>query len=343
MNKNPFPWKNVDLIVDMQYGSTGKGLIAGYLSMKRKYDVVVNANMPNAGHTCIDDYGNVMIHKVLPNGLINPHCVWALLGPGSVFSLDRLIEEIDTLYSYGYKHFMVGIHPNAVLLRDDHKTAEQSFLRIGSTAQGSAAALMEKMARDPERNPTVSAVLGDGLHHPSIQVLTIDEYNHILKGAKSILVEGAQGFSLGINQRFYPYATSRECGPERFLSDTGVPLRGLREVIGTARTYPIRVGSPASGYSGDVYPDQKEVTWDEVGVPPEYTTVTNRERRVFTFSQQQIDDAIWAMSVDKVFLNFANYVNDFDPIVWNEKLDDRLWWIGRGPMMEHIEEWGVPF
>lgn len=332
--------KNVDVIVDMQYGSTGKGLIAGYLGMVRRYDVVANANMPNAGHTFIDEYGNVMVHKVLPNAVVSPNCEWALIGPGSVFSIDQLIAEMNKLNEYGYSHFRVGIHPGAVVLKDHHKEAEKAFLRIGSTAQGSAAAMMQKLARDPENNPTVKA---STIRLPRVTVLTHDEYNTILRTADQILVEGAQGFSLGVNQRFYPYSTSRECTPERFLSDTGVPLRCLREVIGTARTYPIRVGSPASGYSGDVYPDQKELTWDDIGVPPEYTTVTNRERRVFTFSQQQIDDAMWAMSVDKVFLNFTNYVEDFDPVEWNEYFDDKLWWIGRGPMVLHVEQWGVPF
>ncbi len=74
----------LDLIVDLQYGSTGKGLIAGYLAEKHGYDCVVNANMPNAGHTYIDDKGQKMVHKVLPNGIVSPSCDTVLIGPGSV-------------------------------------------------------------------------------------------------------------------------------------------------------------------------------------------------------------------------------------------------------------------
>lgn len=44
MHKYP----NVTMIVDLQYGSTGKGAIAGYLSTKNDYDTVISANMPNA-------------------------------------------------------------------------------------------------------------------------------------------------------------------------------------------------------------------------------------------------------------------------------------------------------
>ena len=61
--------KKVDIIVDLQFGSTGKGALAGYLAANSDYDVVVSANMPNAGHTFIDSKGQRMIHKVLPSGI----------------------------------------------------------------------------------------------------------------------------------------------------------------------------------------------------------------------------------------------------------------------------------
>ena len=305
--------KKVDLIVDMQYGSTGKGLIAGYLAVKNEYDVVINANMPNAGHTFIDDKGQKMVHKVLPNGLVSPNCKYVLIGPSSVFSYDQLVKELDTLAEFGYDHFQVCIHHRAVVLQDWHKTSEEAaFTRIGSTAQGSAAATIHKMERDPENNPTVGAVFGytDALLPPAVTVVDNDEYDHIIKNAKSILAEGAQGFSLGINERFYPYSTSRECTPARFLSDMGIPIPCLRTVVGCARTYPIRVGHTDTGESGGHYPDQIETTWEELGLDKEFTTVTGRERRVFTFSEQQIKDAMWAIQPDEVFLNFCNYVPD---------------------------------
>ena len=304
--------QKADLIVDMQYGSTGKGLIAGYLATKNEYDVVVNANMPNAGHTFIDAKGQKMVHKVLPNGLVSPKCKYVLIGPSSVFSYDQLVQELDILVGFGYDHFKVKIHHRAVVLQDFHKDSEEEFKRIGSTAQGSAAAMIHKIERDPENNPTCGSVFGyhgDNLP-PAVDVVDNDEYDNIIKNAKSILIEGAQGFSLGINERFYPYSTSRECTPARFMSDTGVPLPLLRKVIGCARTYPIRVGHTATGESGGYYPDQEETSWKELGLEKEFTTVTGRERRVFTFSHQQIKDAMWAIQPDEVFLNFCNYVTD---------------------------------
>jgi len=62
------------------------------------------------------------------------------------------------------------------------------------------------------------------------------------------------------------------------------------------------------GYSGPCYDDQEETTWKEIGVEPEYTTVTNLERRVFTFSWRQYKQAIWRCEPDYLFVNFCNYL-----------------------------------
>jgi len=307
--------KKVDMIVDMQYGSTGKGLIAGYLAKRNGYDVVVNANMPNAGHTYIDDCGNKMVFKVLPNGIVSPNLKYVLIGPGSVFRLDRLIDEIKLALSFGYmEDVAVFIHPNAVPLTDEHVSKESLFDRIGSTKQGSMAAMVDKMERDPDGTviadyPIFADYMEDlDAHEYGIYVTSHQTYNQVLKEANNVLAEGAQGFSLGINERFYPYCTSRDCTPTRFMSDMGIPHTLLRKVIGTARTFPIRVG----GTSGGCYHDQIETSWERLGLPVERTTVTNKVRRVFTFSSVQIYDADWAMQPDEVFLNFCNYVDRRD-------------------------------
>jgi adenylosuccinate synthase len=64
------------------------------------------------------------------------------------------------------------------------------------------------------------------------------------------------------------------------------------------------------GNSGPVYPDQEELSWDEVGQAPEYTTVTKRKRRIFTWSDMQYAEGIRVLRPDLVFCNFLNYVPD---------------------------------
>lgn len=296
-----------DLIIDLQFGSTGKGLIAGYLGATRNYDMVINANMPNAGHTFIDDKGQVMVHKVLPNGLVGKSVKTVMLGPGSVFSLNQLITELTALHEFGYDAFTLWIHESAVVLTDDHRKAEQNegLNSIGSTKQGSAAAMVDKIMRDPSRNPTAKEALKGTIMGG--RVISHQDYLEKILYADSILLEGAQGYSLGINAGFYPYCTSRDCTPARFMADMGIPLKYLRRVIGTCRMHPIRVGSPEGGYSGDCYRDQKELSWEELGVKAERTTVTQRVRRVFSWSQEQMKEALMACQPDEVFLNFCNY------------------------------------
>lgn len=300
--------KKVDVIIDLQYGSTGKGLIAGYMAVNGEYDMVVNANMPNAGHTFIDYWGNKMMHKVLPNGVVGPSVKDVMIGPGSIFSAPRLMEELATLKEMGYVDFNLWIHEDAVVLQSTHVVAERSdkvLGDIGSTQQGTAAAMIQKIMRNGVRNVTAGALLRD-MPFFGDKIISQREWLILIHNAKEILLEGAQGYSLGINAGFYPFCTSRDCTPARFMADCAVPLGNLRRVIGTARLHPIRVG----GTSGDCYPDQEETTWEAIGQEPEFTTVTNRERRVFTWSQMQMEEAIMACQPDHVFLNFCNYAPD---------------------------------
>lgn len=305
--------KKADIIVDLQFGSTGKGAIAGYLAMNGDYDTVITANRPNAGHTFIDDKGQKMVTKILPNGVVGSHVKHALIGPGAIFSKDQLLKELKMFDDFGYGDINIFIHEAAVLLQDVHKDIEAEFSRIGSTQQGAGAAQIAKMERDGNNSPLAK---GKDFGDPRIIVVRPEAYYQLIERANSILIEGAQGYSLGIDAGFWPYCTSRNCTVNQFLSDTAVPHTYLRKVIGVARTYPIRV----AGTSGPGYEDQRETSWEELGVEAEYTTVTKKQRRVFTFSHDQIIEAIQANRPDEVFLNFCNYIGKHK----TERLRDRI-------------------
>lgn len=299
---------HVTAIVDLQFGSTGKGLLAGMLSQRNNYDLVVSANMPNAGHTFVDPEGRAWVNKVLPSGVYSKDLRFVCIGPGAVFDPDQLKKEFADLRSRNIAAGLV-IHPYASLLLPEHKKAEEESLSgIGSTMQGSMEAMVHKLRRptDPTKSPTVAMNLS-ALGSLADCVTTPGLWIKMMREAKHILVEGSQGYSLGINAGFYPYCTSRDCTVWRLLADCAVsPTENLR-VIGSARLHPIRVGNTGDGWSGPCYDDQQETTWEAIGVPPEYTTVTKRQRRVFTFSKKQIEEAIYANRVDEVFLNFCNY------------------------------------
>lgn len=301
--------KKADMIIDLQYGSTGKGLIAGFLAEMNGYDTVVNANMPNAGHTYINKDRRKWIHKVLPNGIVSPNLRRVMIGPGSIFSISRLADELEQSEDI-LSNAIVYIHKDAVIVDNSHVEHEKGSLNgIASTMQGSSAAMIEKIQRNPYKDPRVNQFSSFAMRY-GVVVVDQQRWLELLYESDNILIEGAQGYSLGINAGFWPYCTSRDCTPARFLADCGIPHKMLKRVIGTARVHPIRVGNTEGGWSGPYYNDQKEIQWGDIGQEPETTTVTGRIRRIFNFSRLQIREAIMACNPDLVFLNFCNYAPD---------------------------------
>lgn len=340
----------VDLVMDFQYGSTGKGLIAGFLAKRGSYDTVICAFATNAGHTYIDKSEglHVMTQQLPTAAVVSKTVKTILLGPGSLIHEQTLLNEIrqnaDRLRG---KRIM--IHPYAAVVEDEHakQEVEMGLTKIGSTAKGVGAAMIERIKRNTDY-PNVACrrftVLGLAEY-----VVSAREYDEAVRQAETVLIEGAQGFGLSLYHGEYPYTTSRDVTPMQILADCGVPFSWVPhvQVIGSCRTYPIRVNN-RDGSSGPCYPDQKELDWshfEALGVAPELTTVTKLKRRIFTFSPQQIRDAVFhcgAYWSTRIFLNFANYCADGHDLVdiikqiemphkdssWNPP---RVAWLGYGP------------
>ena len=338
------------LICDLQFGSTGKGLIAGYMAKRNMPDVVVTAWSPNAGHTFIDSDGRKFVHTMLANGVVSPNLKAILIGPGSVINVDNLITELNQCNDLMGRAVLV-IHPNAAVVNESHRhTESQLHLGIGSTMKGSCAANVQKMMRDSlNMNTAVSLNIAHKISSETgiVTFCSIDVYNSWVRNAESLQIEGAQGFSLSIHHGIYPYVTSRDCTPAQIASDCAIPADIFKatKIIGCLRTYPIRVANRHDdkgalvGYSGPCYPDQEEITFDQVGVDPELTTVTKLPRRIFTFSKYQLDVAVNMCSPDEIFLNFANYTNDEELAKIQNWVGEwvRDGYIGRGATESDVE------
>ncbi len=314
--------KTLDVIVDLQFGSTGKGLLAGYLAKKKKHDTIVIAWAPNAGHTFIDEDGTKYVHCMMPNGVVSPNLKTILIGPGSVIDPVLMMSEIERLNAMGLLDGVkLAIHEHAaVVTEEDRNWERQHMVGIGSTMKGVGRAVTRKI----ERNRDNIAVAYEALRGSPLfdNVINVTEYNDLYDDAEVVMVEGHQGFSLSINQGFYPFTTSRDCTTAQILSDCGIPLPDpdpftgdSMTVWGSCRTYPIRVANRFNaageqiGWSGPHYPDQHEIEWSEIGREPELTTVTKLPRRIFTWSDIQIKQACRMNRVDRMFLNFVNYID----------------------------------
>lgn len=310
-----------DLVIDLQFGSTGKGLLSSYLAETQPYTAAVTANGPNAGHTSYVGNDKV-VRCALPNSPCHSPLIRDIfIAPGAVISAERVIAELKDTRRYN-PYVQLYIHQHAAVVTARHAEAEAHLNRIGSTQKGTSEAVIEKIRRNLE----VTAGFCDAL---APHVLQADEWEKRLYEHGRVLVEGSQGFSLGLNSGFYPYCTSRECTASSLMSDCLIPRRSVGKVYGTARTYPIRVANRFDGngvmvgWSGPHYRDQVETTFEAIGQPVEYTTVTQLPRRVFTFSHEQVRRAVARNGVDEIFLSFCDYleagsVHDFADRVESE-------------------------
>lgn len=292
----------LNILLDGQFGSTGKGLVASYIGQNNHIDVAISSASPNAGHTFYIG-GKKYITQHLPvAGIINKRSTIYLCA-GAIIDPNVLLTEIK---QFNIDPNRIYIHPRAAVIGNQDIAAEQygSVSKIASTRKGVGQALIRKINRESHLSQ------GEPLLKSFVEELDIQYY---LKQDCSVLMETSQGLDLSLNSGLaYPYCTSREITVSAALSDAQIHPKFLGNVTVCIRTYPIRVGhlienSKILGQSGPFYEDSTELSWSTIGVPAEYTTNTNRVRRVASFSTKQYTHMLKMLEPDYVVLNFANY------------------------------------
>ncbi len=293
----------LNVLIDGQFGSTGKGLVASYLGCYNHVDLAITNASMNAGHTFYID-GEKYVTKHLPiTGILNKRSTIYLCA-GAIIDPVYLLDELDR---FGIAHDRVCIHPRCAVIEDvdRHYESKGSVKKIASTQSGVGSALIRKIDR--------SSKLAGNIPELKHMIKELDIDWHLDQGCIAI-IEVPQGFSLSINSGYsYPHCTSREITVPAAISDVQIHPSYLGNVFSVIRTYPIRVGHIVEdgkivGDSGPFYPDSKETSWDKIGVPAEFTTNTNRMRRVATFSFIEYKKMLNFFRPDYVFLNFANYL-----------------------------------
>lgn len=279
----------VTVIVGGQFGSEGKGKVAHLLAKRQGARVAVRVGGSNAGHTAYDDEGRKYTFRHLPTAALLPR-VLCVLGAGSLIDPDVLAEEVDRI---GLAPERLRIDPMAFVITKEHQEREAASglaERIGSTASGTGAALVERIERSS----------GDNLarHHPFLGRFVAGPVREVLREAldrdERVIVEGTQGFGLSnLHAADYPKATSRDTTAATFVAEAGLSPLDVDEVVLVIRAFPIRV-------AGDSGPLPRETTWKEVGSLTsrheliELTTVTGRIRRVGEFHPAVVRAAIVA-------------------------------------------------
>lgn len=302
-------------VVDGQYGSTGKGLLSSVLAEHcgGLVDVVTSNAGPNSGHTSYHGDDKVVLrqlptfsvmHQLFHNEMPRTH-----LNAGAIIEPECLAKEIE---QYAPNRTRVTVSDTAAVVTDGARSSELLMVdRIGSTGKGTGAALAAKVLRQ-QRSVFGSAFDEDHPLRPFADEFCVDNMDvnlsaEIAHGRKTVLAEVSQGFSLSLNAGgFYPFCTSRDCTVGQAMSDAGVHPSLFRDCAMVVRTFPIRV----AGNSGPCYHDQKEISWDDLDQVPELTTVTQKVRRIFTWSKAQFADAVAANRPGVVMVNFMNYLGE---------------------------------
>jgi len=317
-----------NMLVDAFAGSSGKAKMYCYLTEKYRPEILCSTNTPNAGHTYRQG-NDIFIAKILPSGaymskLHKNYSPIIQIGPTAIFTLEQFAKELDQCNITTPIH----IHPRAGVVTKAHKLREETDLNgpksIASTCQGSGTFLSDKILRKP--NLRLARDYDELASH--INPNMVYQLHEHLKEGKTAFHEVSQGIGLDINHGIeYPYCTSRSTNSLQAISDMAPPLNKIGDIYLNIHSTPIRVGNIIEngneiGNSGPGYPDQKELTWQEVGenaqMPQEeidklysqqLTTVTKRLRRVFTFSWKGLMDSVRISSATKLMINFVQYID----------------------------------
>lgn len=354
------------VVVGGQFGSEAKGAVAGRIcadSARRGRGVVcVRVGGPNAGHTvmgscppsCMDPsntvghaHGHPWRLRQVPVAAVTSPGATLVIAAGSEIDPDVLAAELSELDSAGYgASRRLIVDRSATLLTPDHVHTEFALDiqgRLGSTAKGIGAARADRIWRQAQ---TWGDWVSQGDTRPEFGDVRVDNTQELLYDVLSdgsdtdVVIEGTQGYGLGLHTRQYPYTTSGDCRAVDFLGSAGLsPWMADNEgwgidlkVVIAVRPHPIRV----AGNSG---PLPGETTWADLGLPEERTTVTNKIRRVGAWNPAEVREAIranggprqgvvwlamtmWDTVCPEVAGQNANYHGS--PAVWSEDLYESL-------------------
>lgn len=325
------------VILGAQWGDEGKGKLVDRLAEQASW-VARFQGGNNAGHTVVIG-DNVLKFHLLPSGITRKECN-LVLGDGMVVDPWVLNDELEGWQqSTGEdpRGDRLFVSERAHIILPYHRYMDSLDSKIGTTGRGIGPTYADKINRIGLRFGDLSEIIDDAewtaatvaRMNASLQAAGCedrvteeslnadvnwiwDKYNGsirntglmldtALKLGEHIILEGAQGCLLDIDQGTFPYVTSSVTSRGNASHGAGIHPGHVNEVIGITKAYITRVGHGAM-------PTELE---DEVGehlgtVGHEFGTTTGRKRRCGWF--------------DMVVMRHANRINGFTGIALT-KLD----------------------
>lgn len=325
------------VILGAQWGDEGKGKLVDRLAEQASW-VARFQGGNNAGHTVVIG-DNILKFHLLPSGITRKECN-LVLGDGMVVDPWVLNDELEGWQqSTGEdpRGDRLFVSERAHIILPYHRYMDSLDSKIGTTGRGIGPTYADKINRIGLRFGDLSEIIDDAewtaatvaRMNASLQAAGCedrvteeslnadvnwiwDKYNGsirntglmldtALKLGEHIILEGAQGCLLDIDQGTFPYVTSSVTSRGNASHGAGIHPGHVNEVIGITKAYITRVGHGAM-------PTELE---DEVGehlgtVGHEFGTTTGRKRRCGWF--------------DMVVMRHANRINGFTGIALT-KLD----------------------
>jgi adenylosuccinate synthase len=290
--------QRIHVVVGAQYGSEGKGhvaarIVSDEIASRGTRVISVRVAGPNAGHTVYDAAGNRFGLRSVPVGAVVSDDVVCYIAPGSEVNISVLLDEVENLRVHGHAVERLIVSGEVTLITDDHRTRESDeglTDRIGSTGVGVGAARADRVMRTAKR------LIDSPYWMNALQLsrIAVEEPHAVYAfgdaSDQAVIVEGTQGYGLGLHAGFYPMATSSDARAIDFLAMADISPWGVGMELSVwvvARVNPIRVGGN-SGWMKD------ETTWEGIGVEPELTTVTKKVRRVGAWDGDLVAKAVRA-------------------------------------------------
>jgi adenylosuccinate synthase len=337
---------SVTCVFGMQWGDEGKGRVIDLLAAESDV-VVRYQGGANAGHTVIVGDEKYVLHLlpsgVLHKGVVNVVANGVVVDPWTlldeVSDLERRGVSLEgRLLVSDRAHVVLPYHK----LMDRALEALRGDASLGTTSRGIGPAYADKYTRDGLR---VADLLRPDDLRPALlrniasrngilaragmetldpqQVLddalavgrrlapyvadTVTWLGKAWRDGRRLLLEGAQGFALDVDQGSYPFVTSSHTGVNGVGPGTGLPPRAVGKVLGIVKAYTTRVGAGPFP-TEDVGPAGEHMATHG----REFGATTGRRRQCGWFDAVIARRAVQTQGVDAVALMKLDILSGLD-------------------------------
>ena len=267
------------VVLGAQWGDEGKGKAIDQLAPQSTWAVRFQGGN-NAGHTIVVGDTTLKLHQI-PSGETAKHCN-LVLGDGMVVDpwvLDEELGRWEELTGERPDGERLFISERASVILPFHRLYDSADKIVGTTGRGIGPAYRDRIERVGIRFADIPGVLADSkrikqtISRMNSQLKTVKVETEVsadeltadlqwildrfgqairptglmvdmaLRNGENVLLEGAQGAMLDIDQGTYPFVTSSVVGRANASHGAGIHPGHVTECFGITKAYCTRVGN----------------------------------------------------------------------------------------------------